>query len=55
MYDYDDDTLAFFSKSLPDLVRVSENETDSALSALSWIEGNEMITNQNKFHAIFVK
>ena len=32
MYNYaDDNTLAFFSKSLPDLVKVLENEADSAL------------------------
>ena len=36
MYNYaDDNTLAFFSKSLPDLVRILENETDIALS---WLE-----------------
>ena len=40
------------SKSLPDLVRVLENEADSALS---WLERNEMIANPNKFHALFVK
>ena len=48
----DDKTLAFFSKSLPDLVKVLENEADSALS---WLEQNEMIANPNKFHALFVK
>ena len=33
MYNYaDDNTLDFFSKSLPDLVKVLENEADSALS-----------------------
>ena len=53
MYNYaDDNTLAFFSKSLPDLVNVLENEADSALS---WLEQNEMIANPNKFHALFVK
>ena len=52
MYNYSDDNmLAFFSKSLPDLV-VLENEADSALS---WLEQNEMIANPNKFHALFVK
>ena len=52
MYNYaDDNTLAFFSKSLPDLVNVLENEADSALS---WLEQNEMIANLNKFHALFV-
>lgn len=49
MYNYaDDHTLAFFSKSLPDLVNVLENEADSALS---WLEQNEMIAHPNKFHA----
>ena len=53
MYNYaDDNMLAFFSKSLPDLVKVLENETDSALS---WLEQNEMIANPNKFHALVVK
>ena len=53
MYNYaDDNTLAFFSKSLPDLVKVLENEADSALS---WLEQNEMTANPNKFHALFVK
>ena len=53
MYNYaDDNTLAFFSKSLPDLVKVLENEADRALS---WLEQNEMIANPNKFHAPFVK
>ena len=51
MYDYADySTLAFFSKSLPDLVKVLENEADSALS---WLEQYEMIANPNKFHALF--
>ena len=48
----DDNTLAFFSKFLPDLINVLENEADSALS---WLEQNEMIANPNKFHALFVK
>ena len=53
MYNYaDDNKLAFFSKSLPDLVKVLENEADSTLS---WLEQNEMIANPNKFHALFVK
>ena len=53
MYNYaDDNTLAFFSRSLPDLVKVLENETDSALS---WLKQNEMIANPNKFHALFAK
>ena len=38
--------------SLPDLVKVLENE---AGSALSWLEQNEMKANPNQFHAPFVK
>ena len=53
MYNYaDDNTLAFFSKSLPDLANVLENEADNTLS---WLEQKEMIANPNKFHALFVK
>ena len=53
MYDYaDENTRAFFSKYLPDLVNVLENEADIALS---WLEQNEVIANPNKFHALFVK
>ena len=53
MYNYaDDNTLAFFSKPLPYLVRVLENETESAFS---WVERNEMIADANKFHAFLSK
>ena len=53
MYNYaDDNTLAYFSRSLPDLVKVLEKE---AGNALSWLEQNEMIANPDKFHALFVK
>ena len=53
MYNYaDDNTLAYFSRSLPDLVKVLEKE---AGNALFWLEQNEMIANPDKFHALFVK
>ena len=53
MYNYaDDNMLAYFSRSLPDLVKVLEKE---AGNALSWLEQNEMIANPDKFHALFVK
>ena len=53
VYNYaDDNTLAFFSKSLPDLVKVLENEANNALS---WLERNEMIANPDKFHALLLK
>ena len=43
LYNYaDDNTLAYFSKTLPDLVDILEKETGVALS---WLELNEMITN----------
>ena len=53
LYNYaDDNTLACFSRSLPKLVEVLEEE---AGNALSWLDQNEMIANPNKFHALFVK
>ena len=53
LYNYaDDNTLACFSRSLPELVKVLEEE---AGNALSWLDQNEMIANPNKFHALFVK
>ena len=53
MYNYaDDNTLAYFSRSLPDLVKVLQKE---AGNALSWLEQNEMIAKPDKFHALFVK
>ena len=48
----DENTLRFFSKSLPDLAKVLENEADIAFS---WLEQNEMIANPSKFHALFVE
>ena len=53
LYNYaDDNMLACFSRSLPKLVEVLEEE---AGNALSWLDQNEMIANPNKFHALFVK
>ena len=53
MYNYaDEKTLAYFSKSLPDLVKVLEKEEGNALSCL---EPKEMIANPNKVHALFVR
>ena len=48
----DDNTLAYFSESMPDLVKTLEKETGVALS---WLENNEMIANPEKFHAILLK
>ena len=42
----DDNTLLYFSKTMPDLVRVLENETNVALT---WLDRNEMIANPDNF------
>ena len=53
LYNYaDDNTLTYFSKSMPDLVNILEKETGVALS---WLEQNEMIANPEKFHAILLR
>ena len=53
LYNYaDDNTLAYFSKSMPDLVDTLEKETGVALS---WLEQNEMIANPEKFHALLLR
>ena len=53
LHDYaDDNTLAYFSKSMPDLVNTLEKETGVALSLL---ENNEVIANPEKFHAILLR
>ena len=48
----DDNTLAYFSKTMPDLVNTLEKETGVALS---WLKQNEMIANPEKFHAILLR
>ena len=53
LYDYaDDNTLAYFSKSMPDLVNILEKETGVALSLL---EQNEMLATPEKFHALLLR
>ena len=53
LYNYaDDNTLAYFSKSMPDIVDILERETGVALS---WLEQNEMIASPEKFHAILLR
>ena len=53
LYNYaDDNTLACFSKTLPDLVRALEAE---AGVALDWLRENYMIANPSKFHALLIK
>ena len=48
----DDNTLGFFSKNIPDLVKVLEEQSNVALD---WLAYNEMNANPDKFHAIIVK
>ncbi len=53
LYNYaDDNTLVYFSKSMPDLVNILEKETGAALS---WLENNEMIANPEKFHSLLLR
>ena len=53
LYNYaDDNTLSYFSKTMPDLVRVLENDTNVALT---WLDSNKMIANPDKFHALLVR
>ena len=42
----------FFSKSIPDVVNTLEEDTGVAFS---WFENDEMIGNQEKFHAILLR
>ena len=52
LYNYaDDNTIACFSRTLPDLVRVLEEESGVALD---WLNNNHMIANPSKFHAMLV-
>ena len=53
LYNYaDGNTLAYFSKTMTDLVDTLEKETGVALS---WLKQNEMIANPEKFHAILLR
>ena len=53
LYNYaDDNTISYFSKTIPDLVNVLEKESNTALN---WLENNHMIANPEKFHALIVK
>ena len=53
LYNYaDDNTISYFSKTIPDLVNVLEKESKTALN---WLENNHMIANPEKFHALIVK
>ena len=53
LYNYaDDNTLAYFSKNVRDLVNTLQKETGIALS---WLEQNEMIANPKQFQAIILR
>ena len=41
-----------FSKTLPDLVKILEEESNVSLD---WLKSNEMIANPEKFNALIVK
>ena len=47
----DDNTLAAFSNSFPNLIRILEQESNVAID---WLERNQMIANPDKFHAVLV-
>ena len=47
----DDITLSTFSNSIPNLIRVLEDETNTAIS---WLTNNSMIASPEKFHSIIV-
>ena len=53
VYNYaDGNTLVYFSKTMPDLVKILEEESNVSLD---WLESNEMIANSEKFNALIVK
>ena len=53
MHNYaDDNTLAYFAKTLSNLIEVLEEE---AGVALTWLKQNQMIANPEKFHALLIK
>ena len=47
-----DNTLTAFSNTVPNLVRILEQESNVAID---WLERNQMIANPDKLHAILVK
>ena len=52
LYNYaDDNILTAFSNSVPNRVRILEQESNVAIE---WFERNQMISNPDKFHAVLV-
>ena len=53
VYNYSyDNTVAYFSKLMPNYLDILEKE---ARVALSWLKQNEVIANPEKFHAILLR
>ena len=53
LYNYaDDNTLGYFSKSMPNLVNILEKET---WVALAWLVQNEMIADPKKVHTLLLR
>ena len=48
----DDNTLAYFSETLSNLIEVLEEE---AGAALTWLKQNQMIANPENFHALLIR
>ena len=47
----DDNTLSSFSNSIPNLIKILEEESDIAIQ---WLNQNNMIANPEKFHSIII-
>ena len=48
----DDNTLSAFSNSIPNLIKILEEETNIAIL---WLNHNHMIANPEKFHSIIIQ
>ena len=48
----DDNTLSAFSNSIPNLIKILEEETNIAIL---WLNHNRMIANPEKFHSIIIQ
>jgi len=47
----DDNSISDAAKTIPDLIKILENESNNAIE---WFKGNEMIVNPEKFQAIIL-
>ena len=48
----DDNTLSIFSNSIPNLIKILENESDT--DAITWLNDNRMIANPEKFSSLII-